>query len=162
MKKLVFGLLATILFATLSCSSEKEADNLDEKFVKLQNFRIESFMNDKDVIKFVESGVKFSKTKKYSEEYYNEFKNVKYYYTIVFNKYQYNVVLANFASNSNDTKKQYKRNCCNRNADGTTNWDCCNFFEAAHVCVLSYFNCDSTGDPNAFYDCVQSLICNNC
>ena len=52
-----------------------------------------------------------------------------------------------------------KGNCCQRNSDGTTNWDCCGVWTGFKAAVASALYCDQ-GD--GYYDCVQERVCKNC
>lgn len=76
--------------------------------------------------------------------------------------------LKNQASNNSKEKRILLDLGCSRRADGTVNYDDCNFFEFIQVAVVSAFACNSPGvsstptEIEAYYNCVQEVVCKNC
>jgi hypothetical protein len=57
---------------------------------------------------------------------------------------------------------------CHRRSNGTVDMDDCSFWETVVVSVVSAFDCVQPGsfatqaEINAYYDCVQSVVCRKC
>ena len=57
---------------------------------------------------------------------------------------------------------------CDRKQNGTVDYSDCNFFEFIGVAIVSAFSCNSPGagasqaDIEAYYDCVQEVVCKTC
>lgn len=78
------------------------------------------------------------------------------------------LVIQNAAADSRKAAPTTEFDKCKRNADGTTNWEDCGFYESLLVSIISAFECNqpapgaSQREIEGYYDCVQSVVCRNC
>lgn len=149
----------------VSCQKHENQDLSIEAFkreVIALNFEsnilyLKKAMNEKDItkIRFIIDEIVFNTEKIYSK--YTEEKVLNYCKILIDNE------------RANEKLPHIEGDKCHRNADGTVNADDCNFWEKILVSFASARLCDkpsgvgvTTGEINAYYDCVQERVCKNC
>ncbi len=162
MKKIFFFIsLLLFIFTYISCVDENEKDLLNIENYQNDKRVEELFLLSKDLTKIPEKGKEFS----------SKFGKMYLLYKNISDDYGYDNILSESQRLVlNDISFSFKSGggCCERNEDGTKNWDCCSFWE--HVVVLIHsIGCpepdglhdQETEEQEAeqFYDCIQQTIC---
>lgn len=169
MKRIIFILTLVLAIATtfiiISCSKENSVQIKHDK-------TIESFMDD-DRIVFLVENFKIIINKKPNDKNFNKEEVSKAYNDLekiakeLRDEYGEENVIEYCKTLSYTYSKT--KGCCERNSDGGINASCCNWWEHVVTSFAVGIHCNNpTGfgvmieEIEAFYDCIQERVCNNC